>query len=152
MNYLVKNEGTASVRYEGDALTATEFVRDGESIAQLGELLRNHAFRLDQLETIMARPSQRQPSSFSMYLEPQLASYIALANDSTASENKDIESQVPISKVLETGALLLALTCISALVTWIIADVPLLNPFGATIGLLVSPVFYAMGRIARRTI
>lgn len=59
-------------------------------------------------------------------------------------------SGVPVYLILQLGAVFLAVICVAALVGWIATSVPLVNPFAATLGIIASPFFFWMGRIARK--
>lgn len=59
-------------------------------------------------------------------------------------------AMVPLHKVLEFGSVLLCFICLAGISSWLINDAPLINPFAATLGLLASPFFYVMGRVARK--
>lgn len=58
-------------------------------------------------------------------------------------------ASVPLHRVLEFGAVLLAFVCAAGISSWLLNDSPLVSPFAAILGLLASPFFYLMGRAVR---
>lgn len=59
------------------------------------------------------------------------------------------ENDVPLHSLLRFAGGLTAFLCVASIAMWLSDVPPLLNPFAAMLGLVVSPFFYAMGLAAR---
>jgi hypothetical protein len=58
---------------------------------------------------------------------------------------------VELSVLLTNGAKTAAILFCISLVSWLYADIPLVNPYVSVLGLVACPFFYAMGRMVKKT-
>lgn len=69
----------------------------------------------------------------------------------TRTEQPELKG-IPIYRILEAGAIIIALLSCMSLGIWVVQDIPLIHPVFAVLALVGAPFVYLMGRAARATI
>lgn len=149
-----------------DTPTSDELLRS--VIAQLGEIQNQVSYSNEQneylKELLEKSRSQQALSSLTSFTYPLSfgsaipdTQYVFTIKGVNAQKETNIQSthgvgtaMVSLHMVLETGALLLCFISLAGISSWLLNDSPIVSPFAATLGLLASPFFYAMGRVARK--
>ncbi|SRR6266545_942999 len=98
------------------------------------------------------------PKSFFFYEEldtPPHDKEFVIVSPTGQNENQTKQPElkgIPIYRILEVGAIIIALLSSMSLGIWVVQDIPLLHPVFAVLALVSAPFVYLMGRAARATI
>ena len=70
--------------------------------------------------------------------------------DPFEASEADGQPTIPLGTLLKNGALAVTLICILSLLVWVLGSFVIIGPFVAVLTLVVTPIFYMMGRAIER--
>ena len=123
------------------------------------------AWSKTQGKTLILNPQPKQkhyggydPDSFFFDDEPDTLPHdkqfvlVSLAGKNPSPITQPELKGIPIYRILEVGAIVIALLSCMSLSIWVVQDIPLIHPVFAVLALVGAPFVYLMGRAAKSAI
>lgn len=145
---------------ETETMTVSDFAYDlSLLLKQLGEVNEQNKQIFDLMHDQVKNKSTRSESQYlinSPYNSHFLAYDSHLLNINYTSPTPQLaiikssqDKTVKLHNLLIVGSIFVGFICLAGLLTWLISDIILVNPFAAILGLIASPFFFVMGKIAK---